>query len=414
MSRTTNGADLDLIRALLDNEYVAEASSIGAAANLKKTRLRLKIDQRADEVHSQDSLGSGPKEGKLSILSYEALTVSSGTYHHGEYSRQFGRYKSPRRNIDAQVMVEWKAVDKTLEDKLIVRIQKLTFLMCNNSDPSFHTLPCLGYLVRKTEESFNEYAYVFKTAPGYRLGQQAPRIRTLASLLRVPHLPSLTDRTRIAHVLAEALKQLHTCGWLHKSIHADNIIFVDHGDRHWEHGQSSGPYVAGFEYTRADTLLEITEDAPSDAEQSLYRHPESLGQLRASYRKEFDLFALGCVLLEIALWTSLKAILFHFGSDTEGAVQNKISGTLDPDINDHQQRECILKGNTSLLNRDRLRSLLDHVAFHAGDIYRASVELCFFPEVDRIEGEDGEASVRTQVRIAGLLSERKLSYGNAD
>lgn len=53
----------------------------------------------------------------------------------------------------------------------------------------------------------------------------------------------------------------------------------------------------------------MTEPLKSDLEADLYRHPLSLGSSRLSFRKSFDIFSVGCTLLEIGLWSNLRQIL---------------------------------------------------------------------------------------------------------
>ncbi|MCJ1423914.1 hypothetical protein MMC29_001799 [Sticta canariensis] len=53
----------------------------------------------------------------------------------------------------------------------------------------------------------------------------------------------------------------------------------------------------------------MTEPLESELEADLYRHPLSLGNSRLSFRKSFDIFSVGCTLLEIGLWSSLRQIL---------------------------------------------------------------------------------------------------------
>ena len=413
MSRTTSSTDLDLIKALLDSNYVAEASSIDAATNLKKLRLRLRVDQRPDELSSGQNVSTqnhseAGKKGRLPKLSYDALTLMDDSKDPGEGNRQLGRYRSPRKNIDAEVLVEWKTVEKSLESKLIYRIQELTFLMCNISDPSFHSLPCLGYLCKENEGSFSEYAYIFEIAPQSVLSQQRPRISTLTSSLMSSFRPSLSYRTEIAHALAETVKQLHTSGWLHKGIRSENVIFIDRGNQNGESPRGSRPFLAGYEYARADNPLEITEDTPMTSEQSLYRHPESQGHLRSFYRKDFDLFALGCVLLEVALWKRLEQILFDAGQQPPTANAGSTQGIPGHSEQQRLRWDTILRGKSLLLDKAKVEVMLDKVAFHTGDIFRSAVQLCFFPEADEIADEDRETTVRPQVEIASMLSERKV------
>ena len=413
ISRTTAPADLDLIKALLDNNYIAEASSIDAAASLKQIRLLLNVDQRPDEIKPRTKSSTPGRPGvgkqKLSKLNYQAFTPIEGSLTTNGDRRQLGTYQSTRKNINARVLVEWKTVEKALEAKLLLRIQELTLLMCNISDPSFHSLHCLGYLCKGMEGESDEYAYVFEIADlSEGVAKSVPKVRTLSTLFQGSVLPSLSLRMDLALALAETVQQLHISGWLHKGIRSDNILYLDRDHHTWENNKSLGPYVAGYEFARADNPLEITEDAPSSPELNLYRHPSAQGAVRPSFRKEFDLFALGCVLLEVASWTPLKDILFHAGNDERESAPSMMQQVFGPGEKERLKWETVSRGKECLLEKPKIRKILDQVAFHAGDVYRSVVELCFFPKVEEIEGEEQEASVWTEIEITKMLSQRKV------
>ena len=105
---------------------------------------------------------------------------------------------------------------------------------------------------------------------------------------------------------------LHTSGWLHKELRSDNIIFIQKADVVRDNNvdlSTYSMYVAGYVYARGDDPGEMTEPLKSEVEADLYRHPLSLGRSRLSFRKSFDIFSVGCTLLEIGLWSSLRQIL---------------------------------------------------------------------------------------------------------
>ena len=67
----------------------------------------------------------------------------------------------------------------------------------------------------------------------------------------------------------------------------------------------------GYEFTR--NTFEETENMPPNQLMDLYRHPDSHNPSTGSgttFRKIFDLYAFGCVLLELVLWQNLEDILF--------------------------------------------------------------------------------------------------------
>ena len=102
-------------------------------------------------------------------------------------------------------------------------------------------------------------------------------------------------------------------------------MFLDIDERNWEQSTALGPYVAGYEYARAWTAVELSDLPPSCPEIDLYRHPRAQGDARPSFQKAFDLYALGCVLLEIALWASLRDILLQAAN--EGKTQGQKGST---------------------------------------------------------------------------------------
>ncbi|KAI9879714.1 MAG: hypothetical protein M1830_007499 [Pleopsidium flavum] len=420
VSRSTLPSDLDIIKALLDSNYIAGSSSIEAAASLKQIRLLLSIDRRLDEKSvprtrslQPDSVRNGcsgePAKQTLSKLSYRSLVRDSDTSNAN--NREIAAYKSSRKNINSQVLVEWKPVEKELEERLKRRIEGLTLLMSNNSDPSFHSLKCLGFLRHETEGSTNMYAYIYEVAnlDEEDLPHPTASLRPLSSLFDNAKTPSLTYRMRLAMTLAETILQLHTSGWLHKAIRSENVLFLDRGPYTWDNGTSLGPYVAGYEYARADNPLELTEEAPSSLAVDLYRHPEAQGIARPSFKKAFDLYATGCVLIEIALWKSLQDILFHAGNCSKTPF--KIGAAPNTEEQVHLKWSAIARGKERLLDQERNSGILDQVAFHAGDQYRAVVRMCLLASADSKDAagddddDDAEASVRTQIDIVKMLEQ---------
>ncbi|OIW24415.1 hypothetical protein CONLIGDRAFT_685394 [Coniochaeta ligniaria NRRL 30616] len=68
------------------------------------------------------------------------------------------------------------------------------------------------------------------------------------------------------------------------------------------------PYLFGFEYARAgDGTTYLDED--HSLVNNLYRHPDRWGRPTARFEKSHDVYALGVVLLEIALWKDVGAVV---------------------------------------------------------------------------------------------------------
>lgn len=423
ISRSPESSDVDVIRALLDEDTVSGSEAIDAAAQVKQTRLMLRLDKRADEVSQQQTLTQGqvnkhdgetlqvsirPRQ-TLSRLSYRCLVRDTTDIGKGKETAIY-RISSATKNINARVLVEWKQVDKSVDAKLEKRIQGLSLLLCNLSDESFHSLKCLGYLKQKLDGGFHNYAYVYELVDmnGDERLDIVPKVRSLSNLLNEPRKPSLTQRIHICFALAETILQLHTAGWLHKNVCAPNVLFIDNESFCWDHGMSLGPYLSGYEFAR--NSLEETEKITEDPGLDLYRHPDTQLGSGHLFRKAFDLYALGCTLLVIILWESLDVILSSTHKKLERIVPLPTASSENEKA--HWNRTNTLKGKAYLSDKAKVMGILDRIAFSAGDTVKKAIEMCFFPTQERLEDDDEdddilETSVNVQISIVELLKSLK-------
>lgn len=140
--------------------------------------------------------------------------------------------------------------------------------------------------------------------------------------------PSLNIRLSISLTLVENLLNIHTYGWLHKEIRFENVIFIrNKGHLHENVNEELSQYsifVAGYIHSRVDGPGEMTEPLKSELEADLYRHPSLLSHARQPYRKSLDIFAVGCTLLEIGLWSSLQEILEHHSKISSNIVPSSL------------------------------------------------------------------------------------------
>ena len=346
----------------------------------------------------------------LSKLKYKQFE-RDGSVTAGERRHELGTYKNPKKGVYSQVLVEWKIVENRVEKKLKTRIERLILLLSNISDPAFHSLKCLGFLRHETPDTSIVYGLVYEVAD---LNHEAPpfskpSLRPLSSLFDHSKAPSLTKRFQIAFDICETILQLHTSGWLHKGIRSENVIFLDRDMHVWENGSSLGPFIAGYDYARANNPLEMTEDVPSNPIADLYRHPQTQGIARPSFKKVYDLYALGCVLLEIALWRSLENILLRAADVNEASAE--LGRSLSVQQEAHLRWTAIIRGKELLIDKERNKSLLDKVAYHAGDKYRDVVQMCLLAGVDAqgLEEQDEiEESIQTQLSIVQTLRQCSL------
>ena len=317
-----------------ESEQASSRFAIAAAARLKKTRLKLGLSDSL-LLTTSASLQRGPVEktsgqGLNFCHSLNSQVSSNSSSSMRLLMRQLTMSRIARANglrtlthyDNRAVLLEWKGglgPDSAAVEKRVN--QAAAFL--HKLEPSFHSLPCRGYV---KDHDANRYGYIFDLPENLQPAPlPAQPSQSQPSLVPLPNLrslrkifdqsltaPSLNERLSISVTLLETLLNLHTSGWLHKELRSDNIIFIsmpgDVGDDYIDLSPHS-TYVVGYVYARADDPGEMTEPLESELDADLYRHPLSLGNSRLSFRKSFDIFSVGCTLLEIGLWSSLRQIL---------------------------------------------------------------------------------------------------------
>ncbi|KAL8788568.1 MAG: hypothetical protein Q9213_001641 [Squamulea squamosa] len=172
----------------------------------------------------------------------------------------------------------------------------------------------------------------------------------------------------------------------------------------WEFSNANGPFLAGYEYARPTTAH--TEAMPAIPEQEMYRHPKGQGLTRANFRRSFDLFALGCVLLEIGLWCDLLNVLQQVPFEsTQQGHRDSISKT--PGIRPGKVDWVHLQtAKTQLLQNDNVekRTDLAGIAFHAGKIFQGVILLCLYA----YDSDPLDEDISVQKEIVDLLRQAKF------
>ena len=143
---------------------------------------------------------------------------------------------------------------------------------------------------------------------------------------KVQVVPDLGDRFGLAKKLMRSVVALHTCGWLHKRIRSENILFFAAQSNPGEVISASTkdfsrPILAGYGLSRPDDIPDEEEgerprhqsrreNSPelkeSTYKRSIYKHPEKATNPRRRSRHSYDLYSLGLILLEIGLWEDLQ------------------------------------------------------------------------------------------------------------
>ncbi|KAI9781721.1 MAG: hypothetical protein M1839_005714 [Geoglossum umbratile] len=261
--------------------------------------------------------------------------------------------------LNRPVFLEWKDYDLGEWSGPAVerRVKTLSsFLSSPSNTYTFHSLQCIGYF-NKVQQS--RYCFLYEW-PDQSL--HSSQFATLSQLLGGrPPIPSLTDRFRLAANLANTILYLHSCGWLHKNIRSDNVLFFasslspqSSNDR-----PLSSPYLGGYDLARPSTTDQFSEGIGPNAATDIYRHPSALVRhaKRPRYRPTFDIYSLGLILIEIAYWYPLSHVIRRIIPDLAGANDRQISSLQQAFLSDQ-------------------RDFMAQVAFRMGDVYQGVVKAC--------------------------------------
>lgn len=168
-----------------------------------------------------------------------------------------------------------------------------------------HRLRLGFFKAHNAHNSQDRFGFVF-TKPG-EISRDSKLVSIRDCMNRFDE-PSLNDRVTLAHKTANCILYLHSVNWLHKSLRSENIVcFVD------QHSPFvlTAPYLLGFGYSRPARSGERTEPTPPVPAWEIYCHPD-IQQDRPNppyYRKTFDIYSLGLLLIEIALWEPIENVM---------------------------------------------------------------------------------------------------------
>lgn len=215
--------------------------------------------------------------------------------------------------------------------------------------------PIIGVSLLKVEYYFYHLStrqFLFAQVPPYPVS----RMQTLENLIKqepYPHLITtnwipMNQRLKIAQKLAEAVFFLHTAGFVHKNITSSSIAILEKDgleDSDCFPSSIGDPFLMGFEMIRGNDATTVWEGIPNlrDPEQlqvedsrwtfDIFQHPERLQADGAKrYVKNYDVYSLGVVLLEIGFWEPIETLTRELEDESSTWVTDllRISQRLRP------------------------------------------------------------------------------------
>ena len=283
-----------------------------------------------------------------------------------------------------RVWIEWRECDPIFEIQPHVkpsRIDKLVALLSNPQKPDLLRVPhCLGYFDdpkrKETGTRRSRLGFVFEKPTN-----PAASPISLRHLLKTRNKPLLTERVALAKAISKCLMSLHSVNWLHKSLRSHNIIFFPEAGNIINY---ACPYLSGFGYARPTFREDMTEIPSQNPEHDMYRHPRTHGlgpwEGRQGFKRTFDIYSLGIILIEIANWQSINQVLNI--ADPSSADDETLAGI---------QRQLLDK-----------EVYMSNIGANAGARFRNATFSCLDSaaalDVDRLDDE-------TDIHIAAKLSQ---------
>ncbi|KIW30595.1 uncharacterized protein PV07_06329 [Cladophialophora immunda] len=247
-------------------------------------------------------------------------------------SRRVNAKYASAEGSETLVWIEWKAYKTELDrshqpqrmvplKKNIQRVSELVTLLQMEKPKEFRVPQCLGFFDdnddrddddEDDDNDHDRFGLIFEKAVQDK--ETDPPV-SLYDAIHTLECPPLRDRIAIARGLASSILYLHAVGWLHRALRSDSVIFFREGSPFKKASfiKYHEPYLSNFEYARPERDGAATTATDSQLASNyfdLYRPPSYQGPFaQGNYRRSFDVYSFGILLLEIAAWQPIQDLV---------------------------------------------------------------------------------------------------------
>lgn len=247
-----------------------------------------------------------------------------------------------------KVLVEWSPLDRRWSSSDVqlarTRMSHLAKQLSIQDKPvSLRILQTIGVVEDFRYDTSKRFGIVYRLPKNCDVSNRPISLNTLfleeSTETTLPD-PFLGERFDLARALATAVYELHASGWFHKEINSHNIVFFASSDK--DTTAIGDPYIIGFGYARPDTSDAVSL-VRSLGDHALYRHPDlrkadqdTGGQHVSRFRRKYDIYSLGLVLLEIGIWDPIT--VFNEDSLDPQGFTNRLLRVCKRDLGRHMGR----------------------------------------------------------------------------
>ncbi|KAL8999163.1 MAG: hypothetical protein Q9169_001942 [Polycauliona sp. 2 TL-2023] len=244
-------------------------------------------------------------------IDFGSITLEEAEF---DTSRSLGKYGRKHVWLEWREEIEDAQYSHDTQRVVTGRVKQLATLLSLKDELALFNAPsCIGYTYDGRDDD-RRVALVYQVEIPTNFKYTS--LYTLRDMFKTYPTPSLSKRFTLASTLAQSLFYLHAVSWLHKGIRADNLLFVRYqsfpNDQEPNISTSlelSNHIMSGFDYARPDLVDEQSFRNSRTPKHDLYSHPDLLQFRTKRSRKCHDMYSLGLVFIELALWRPIEDIV---------------------------------------------------------------------------------------------------------